>query len=119
TLPANYVVTNTNDTGAGSLNKAILDANAHAGADLITFNIPGGGVHFILPTSPLPAITETVCIDGTTQPGFATQPLVQLDGLLSPEPFALQLIGGSSIVRGLIISGYDIGITVFSSGNVI
>ena len=33
-------VTNTNDTGAGSLRQAITDANAAAGADTICFNIP-------------------------------------------------------------------------------
>src|SRR5215471_6308886 len=35
-----FVVTNTNDSGAGSLRQAILDANANAGADTINFNIP-------------------------------------------------------------------------------
>jgi len=37
---ATYVVTNTNDSGAGSLRQAILDANANAGTDTIVFNIP-------------------------------------------------------------------------------
>ncbi len=38
-LPVNTdtVVTNTNDSGAGSLRQAILNANANAGADTITF----------------------------------------------------------------------------------
>src|SRR5262249_23653489 len=31
-----FTVTNTNDSGAGSLRQAILDANAHSGADTIT-----------------------------------------------------------------------------------
>src|SRR5262249_5464086 len=35
------IVTNTNDSGAGSLRQAILDANAHGGStDTIVFNIP-------------------------------------------------------------------------------
>jgi predicted outer membrane repeat protein len=38
---AGYVVTNTNDSGAGSLRQAILDANGSVGADTITFNLSG------------------------------------------------------------------------------
>lgn len=38
---AGYVVTNTDDSGAGSLRQAIADANASAGADTITFNLTG------------------------------------------------------------------------------
>ena len=40
--PATFTVTNTNDSGAGSLRQAILDANARANtADTIAFNIAG------------------------------------------------------------------------------
>src|SRR5262245_56776486 len=69
TVPATFVVTNVNNPGAGSLRQAILDANSSSGADTITFNIPGSGVHTIAPTSALPNITEAVTIDGYTQPG--------------------------------------------------
>ena len=54
---ATFLVLNTNDSGADSLRQAILSANAAAGPDVITFNIGGGGVQTIAPTSPLPAIT--------------------------------------------------------------
>ncbi len=77
---ATYVVTNTNDAGAGSLRQAITDANANAGADIIQFLIPdlglpgqyfegGIGARFavIRLVSALPVITEAVSIDGTTQ----------------------------------------------------
>src|SRR5262249_53152660 len=43
-LAAAEVVTNTNDSGTGSLRQAILDANAHAGPDAVVFSIPGSGV---------------------------------------------------------------------------
>src|SRR5580765_6619345 len=46
-----FTVLNTANSGAGSLSKAILDANANPGADLIAFNIGGGGVQTIAPTS--------------------------------------------------------------------
>src|SRR5215813_7836214 len=65
-----FQVTTTADNGnntsptAGSLRKAIVDANTTPGNDVIQFNIPGAGVHTISPIVPLPVITETVLIDG-------------------------------------------------------
>src|SRR5437870_4363699 len=73
-------VTNTLDSGSGSLRQAILDANANLGPDLITFQIPGPGTQMIVPLSALPAITDPVSIDGSTQPGFAGTPLIELRG---------------------------------------
>ncbi|MFL6211960.1 MAG: Calx-beta domain-containing protein [Pyrinomonadaceae bacterium] len=55
-----YIVTNTNDTGAGSLRQAILDANANPGADLITITANGT----ISLNSALPAITGNLSITG-------------------------------------------------------
>src|SRR5262245_13861297 len=69
TSAVTYTVTTTADSGAGSLRKAIDDANANPGADSIHFNIVGSGVHTIAPATPLPAITGQVTIDGYTQPG--------------------------------------------------
>ena len=64
-----FTVTNTNDSGTGSLRQAILDANANAGTDTIAFNIAGSGVHTIAIASPLPNFTNTTIVDGYTQPG--------------------------------------------------
>src|SRR5206468_8972239 len=66
--PFAFMVTNTNDTGTGSLRQAILDANSMGGGT-IAFNIPGTGVHTISPLSVLPNIAQPVTIDGYTQPG--------------------------------------------------
>src|SRR2546421_7658722 len=41
---SDLIVTNTNDSGAGSLRQAILDSNTLAGTQNITFNIAGAGV---------------------------------------------------------------------------
>ncbi|MEA2173256.1 MAG: trimeric autotransporter adhesin [Blastocatellia bacterium] len=66
-----YTVTNVNDTGAGSLRRAVTNANANAGTDIIAFNVPGGlltsGVAVIKLTSGPLVITEAVTVDGTTQ----------------------------------------------------
>jgi hypothetical protein len=64
-----YFVSNTNDSGAGSLRQAILDANGNAGADTIKFSIPGDGPHVITLATQLPGITQSVTIDGYTQAG--------------------------------------------------
>jgi hypothetical protein len=86
------VVTNTNDSGPGSLRQAILDANAQGGSRTITFNIPGAGPHVITPATALPnlgnnlvATPQSTIIDGCTQPGSICTPTktalqVQIDG---------------------------------------
>ena len=79
-VPTIFTVTNTNDSGAGSLRRAINDANFNAGADAIYFSIPGAGVHTIHALSDLPTITDPVTIDGTTQSGYAGIPLVEIHG---------------------------------------
>ncbi len=71
------LVTNTNDSGPGSLRQAILDSNSNPGPDTIDFNIPGSGVHTISPTSALPTITDPVLIDGYSQPGSSPNTLLQ------------------------------------------
>jgi parallel beta-helix repeat protein len=84
--PTTFMVTNTSDSGAGSLRQAILDANASPGADTIAFNIrlepSADGMHVITLASLLPPITAAVTIDGTTQPGYSSSngPVVQIDG---------------------------------------
>ena len=75
-----FTVTNTNDSGPGSLRQAILNAEAIAGRDVIRFNIPELGSHTIQPLSGLPEIFDPIVIDGTTQPGFAGKPIIELDG---------------------------------------
>src|SRR3989442_1046304 len=72
---ATFTVTNTNDSGDGSLRWAITNANGTAGTDLIAFNISGTGVQTITPLSSLPYITDPVTIDGYTQPGASANTL--------------------------------------------
>ncbi len=111
-----YTVTTTADSGAGSLRQAILDANTNAGADTIAFDIPGSGVHTITPLTALPANTQSVTIDGYTQPGASAntnpfgQPwngviLIEIDGEnLGSNDAGLSFNGGTAVVRGLAIN---------------
>ena len=113
-----FVVTNTNDAGAGSLRQAIIDANAHAGADTITFNITGAGPHTIAPASTLPSITDPVTIDGTSQPGYAGAPKIEIRGdSVAGAAFGLTLVAGNSVVKGLAINRFvNSGIRIQTGG---
>lgn len=64
--PQTFVVTNTSDSGSGSLRQAILDANANAGADTIEFDLSGCPC-FISLTSGQLEINDDVSING---PGY-------------------------------------------------
>ena len=126
-LLASFSVANTDDSGAGSLRQAILDANNNAGPQTISFNIPGSGVHTIAPLSALPQVTDSVIIDGYTQPGTSVNTLAQGDEAV----LLVELNGGNSVhgldihadnctVRGLIINRVpNMGIDLWSSNNLI
>ena len=106
-----FTVTNTNDSGPGSLREAITNANRSPnGADpeRIVFDIPGLGPHTIRPLSPLPLITDPVVIDGTTQRGYLQTPMVELDGSLAgPWVDGLVITSGGSTIRGLVINRFQ------------
>ena len=70
-----------------TLRAAIMQANAHAGSDTIAFSL-GIGLATISPLSQLPEVTDTVDINGTSQPGWNGIPLIQLSGALAPGPHA-------------------------------
>src|SRR5207244_573235 len=124
-LAASFTVTNTNDSGAGSLRQAILDANASAGADTISFNISASGVQRITLTTILPSITDPVTIDGTTQPGFSGTPVIVVNGNFRTGN-GLTITAGNSTVRALVLinfagssaNGHGISLTT-NGGNVI
>lgn len=126
---ATFVVTSTADSGPGSLRQAIVDANASPGSDVIAFSIPGAGPHKILPASPLPALTDPVTINALTQPGadcssWPADLRVELDGTgMTGASYGLQLSGGASTVRGLVINGFRLtgsaGVFIDSDGNAV
>ena len=97
-----YTVTNSNEAGAGSLRDAITQANAHPGADTISFNLGAATTWTInLVTTNLPILTDSsTTIDGP------------LDGAGHPRV----AINGSSLVGN---GGYGQGFIIKSSGNII
>jgi hypothetical protein len=125
-----FTVTNKNDSGAGSLRQAILDANANAGADTIVFNIPGTSIKTIHLLSELPAITEQVTIDGYTQPGASPNTLavgdnavlkIQIEGSAPPNTAkGLTVNADNTTIRGLVLNRFgDSAILLTRSFNVV
>ncbi len=130
-----FVVTTVNDTGPGSLRWAIQSANSTPGLNIITFSIPGSGVHTITPLSNLPQITDAVFIDGYSQPG--SHPNTNSPGLGSNAVLLIELNGtninvslggvginirdGNCTIRGLVINRTpNAGIMmIYGSNNVI
>lgn len=168
-LLAPFAVTNTDDSGPGSLRQAILDANANPGADAVDFRIPAStapdlrvpvpGFDPVSQTwritlaSPLPALTDTIVIDGLSQAdtgvpyvypgqpqpeptlifsspntaeareGFDAQLRLIVDGsaidrAAFPEPTGFVLATDHSNLRGLIITGFAVGVDVPAGPNV-
>jgi hypothetical protein len=112
-----FLVTTTLDSGDGSLRQAILDADATPGPDIILFAI-GTGFQTINLASPLPAITQPIMIDGTSQPGYSGSPLIQLNGAdAGPNADGLLITAGNSMVLGLVINRFSLnGIELQNSG---
>lgn len=94
-----FTVSNTNDSGPGSLREAISGANAHISnpfVDTIRFNIPGNGPHKITLTSALPVITQPLYMNGLSQAGA--------DDSHWPYQLKIELSGGHTVNEGLVIT---------------
>jgi hypothetical protein len=91
-----FVVTNTNDSGIGSLRQAILNANANPGLDTIDF-APGLSGTIVLTSGEL-QITNDVTIDG---PG--ADPL-SVSGNNASRVFEVDA-GTTAAISGLTITG--------------
>lgn len=117
-----FTVNNTNDSGAGSLRQALLDAHTASGGT-INFAIPASdpncvatGVCTIHLASGLPYVDRPMTIDGYTQTGASpnTDPtpmrsnaiikvVIDGTGAVSGEGPGLLVMGSGSVIRGLAI----------------
>src|SRR5208283_2452887 len=97
---------------------------ATPGPNTITFSITTGSAPYVINVqSPLPAITVPVLIDGTSQPGYAGTPIVEINGGALSGYDALLLAPGSdgSTIQGLDIADFTTGagIHIQSNGNLV
>ena len=111
-LLATFMVTNLHNSGAGSLRQAIIESNQQPGADTIDFDVAGT---IRIGRTSLPAITDTVTIDGSTAPSFAGSPVVTVD---FQGTRGLRFASGSdgSTLRSLsLVSAGNAGVTLNAS----
>jgi hypothetical protein len=117
------VVTNTADSGAGTLRQAMICANVKPGPDTVAFNIPPtdpgflGTVVFIQPLSALPPLTDNgTTIDGATQTAFTgdtntSGPEVIVNGgamgFSAPEGGGFHIYSGNNRINGLVINRFN------------
>lgn len=126
-LGGTFTVTNTGDSGPGSLRQALLDSQP-TGADVIQFNIPGDGPHQIVPLSELPFLNGSVTLDGFTQPGSSPNTLatgmdaqwrIQIGEAGSTAPSLLVCIGGTNVIRGVDFVGGVVGLELSSANDTV
>ncbi len=110
-LLASYSVTSLADAGSGSLRAAIDSANTSLGADEIVFAVTGT----IELATALPAINDTVTIDGTTAPGFAGTPEVAVR-FMNNAGLLLAPSSSGSVVKSLsLVDASGPGVSVIGS----
>ena len=92
---ATYTVTNTDDSGAGSLRQAIIDANSNPGGDTIDFSVTGE----IVLSGALPNLASSIFVDG---PGAKSLTIRRGLGVFRIFNITSQ---GIVTIKGLTISG--------------
>lgn len=124
------VVTNSQDSGPGSLRAALVEAAAQPGVS-ITFDLPTSDAGYdaksndwtIRPVTALPALGTGTSLHAETQPGTRLSPRVVLDGTLlaAGEPLAdgLTFTASGATARGLRIvrfPGHGVRLTADRAG---
>ena len=120
-LLSTFSVTNTSDSGSGSLRAAITACNTAGGTNAIAFSIPasegtslgndsGDDYYEIDLKSALPQITDSVTILGFSQTGSEGYTPIELNGAKAgSSTVGLTIAGNGAIVSGLSIVGFQGG----------
>ena len=122
TARSTFTVTNTNNSGAGSLHQAIINANTNVGFDTIQFNIPfsdlgyypSADLFLIDLDGPLQDLSDPngVWIDGTTQPTAEVDDIPNIwitasDWPTAPHIFMIPSGSTTNILQGLMLMNTD------------
>lgn len=115
------------DDGVLTLREAIENANATPDTDTIAFNINGGGAQTIKLVSGLPSITETVIIDGPTQPEPDGTPLITIDASAVDPSVVYTVLGVAGNAGGSELRDFQIvnaayvalGLAPSADGNIV
>jgi hypothetical protein len=125
------LVTNTNDSGEGSLRWAIDWANNNAGPDSIIFNIPetdpgydpGSGAWTIAPLAQLPYLFDDgTVIDGASQATFIGAdtnpygPEIEISGAEAGDANGLYITSSLNVIQSLVINGFQSEIWTYGRG---
>jgi hypothetical protein len=126
--PITNIVSNTQDSGPGSLRAALYYAFDHPGTT-ITFDIPTSDAGFsnnvfnILPTDGFPSLVNATILDGSTEPANSNPngPQILLNGILGQSlsvfPSGLQFKGSNCLARSFIIDNFpEAGVLITGSG---
>jgi titin len=117
-----YIVSNTNDSGAGSLREAITSVNSSSSSQYSAISFAVAGV--ITLASDLPAITKKVLIDGGTAPGYVagnttTAPLVAVNFANAGSGFNFNSGSAGSGIYALSIYGSKTNGVTLNASNII
>jgi gliding motility-associated-like protein len=113
-------VDNNNDSGLGSLRAAIIYANANPGFTIVFTASFSGTIKLV---TPLPIISSTVTIDGTTASGYTNFPIVSIMGTSSVNAgLVIQSSASGTVIKALHIAdstSNNYGIDIQSANNVV
>ena len=103
-IAGSVAVTNANDSGAGSLRQAILDANSGACAVPCTIEYGSTGNLTVAPLTPLPAITAYQVSLSPSLPALAWT--LEISGANVTGGSGLHVSGGAATITGVIVNGF-------------